>query len=79
MVTSARPGDAEAKCFEHRRPPVARLHGARLVDDSGRPVPVGVEGELELFGPQLCVGYLDPGAQRRVHERRLRAVRAISA
>lgn len=32
----------------------------RVVDDAGRPVPAGVEGEIELFGPQLCVGYLDP-------------------
>jgi cyclohexanecarboxylate-CoA ligase len=31
----------------------------RLVDDTGRPVPPGVEGEIEVFGPQLCVGYLD--------------------
>src|SRR6185436_2213839 len=33
---------------------------ARLVDDAGRPVATGVEGEIEAFGPQLCVGYLDP-------------------
>jgi cyclohexanecarboxylate-CoA ligase len=33
---------------------------ARLVDENGRPVAPGVEGEIEVFGPQLCVGYLDP-------------------
>src|SRR5262249_44462939 len=33
---------------------------ARIVDDEGRPVAAGVEGEVEAFGPQLCVGYLDP-------------------
>ena len=33
---------------------------ARLVDDYGRPVGPGVEGEIEAYGPQLCVGYLDP-------------------
>lgn len=32
----------------------------RAVGDDGRPVGPGVEGELELYGPQLCVGYLDP-------------------
>jgi non-ribosomal peptide synthetase component E (peptide arylation enzyme) len=32
----------------------------RAVDDAGRPVATGVEGELELYGPQVCVGYLDP-------------------
>jgi cyclohexanecarboxylate-CoA ligase len=31
----------------------------RTVDDAGRPVAPGVEGEIELFGPQLCVGYVD--------------------
>jgi cyclohexanecarboxylate-CoA ligase len=31
----------------------------RVVDDAGRPVPAGREGEIELFGAQLCVGYLD--------------------
>jgi acyl-CoA synthetase (AMP-forming)/AMP-acid ligase II len=33
---------------------------ARLVDDDGRPVSAGSEGEVEAYGPQLCVGYLDP-------------------
>jgi cyclohexanecarboxylate-CoA ligase len=32
---------------------------ARLVDPAGHPVGVDVEGELEIYGPQLCVGYLD--------------------
>jgi non-ribosomal peptide synthetase component E (peptide arylation enzyme) len=32
---------------------------ARLVDDAGRQVPPGTEGEIEAFGPQLSVGYLD--------------------
>ncbi|MCU0682535.1 MAG: AMP-binding protein [Polyangiaceae bacterium] len=30
---------------------------ARLVDDEGRPVPAGAEGELCLRGPSLCSGY----------------------
>src|SRR5213079_463695 len=30
------------------------------VDEAGRPVAASVEGELQVYGPQLCVGYLDP-------------------
>src|SRR5204863_276399 len=33
---------------------------ARLADEAGRPVGPNVEGELLVYGPQLCVGYLDP-------------------
>ncbi len=59
MVTSGRPDDPAEKCFEtDGRPSPACI--VRAVDDAGRPVPAGVEGELELFGPQMCVGYLDP-------------------
>jgi cyclohexanecarboxylate-CoA ligase len=53
-----------------REDPEEKLHGtdgrpapgsvARLVDDDGKPVPAGVEGEIQAYGPQLCVGYLDP-------------------
>jgi len=32
----------------------------RITDDAGKPVAPDVEGEVELFGPQLCVGYVDP-------------------
>jgi cyclohexanecarboxylate-CoA ligase len=31
----------------------------RVVDEHGRVVPPNVEGDLEAYGPQLCVGYLD--------------------
>jgi len=58
ILSCGAPGDPEEK-----------LHGtdgrpspgctARLVDDAGRPVARGVEGEIEAYGPQLCVGYLD--------------------
>jgi len=58
ILSCGAPGDPEEK-----------LHGtdgrpspgctARLVDDAGRPVAPGVEGEIEAYGPQLCVGYLD--------------------
>jgi cyclohexanecarboxylate-CoA ligase len=33
----------------------------RVVDADGASLPPGAEGEIEAFGPQLCVGYLDPG------------------
>jgi acyl-coenzyme A synthetase/AMP-(fatty) acid ligase len=58
MVTSGRPGDPDEKCFgtDGRPSPGCTV---RAVDDAGRPVGHGVEGELELFGPQMCVGYLD--------------------
>jgi cyclohexanecarboxylate-CoA ligase len=59
MVTSGRPGDPTEKCHgtDGRASPGCTV---RAVDDAGRPVAAGVEGELELFGPQLCAGYLDP-------------------
>ena len=58
MFTSAALDDPEAKRYgtDGRPVPGAR---ARLVDDEGRPVGANVEGEIEAFGPQLCVGYLD--------------------
>jgi cyclohexanecarboxylate-CoA ligase len=31
-----------------------------LVDEHGVPVAAGSEGVIEAYGPQLCVGYLDP-------------------
>jgi cyclohexanecarboxylate-CoA ligase len=59
MVTSGRPGDPVEACHgTDGRPSPGCI--VRVVDEAGRPVPSGVEGELELFGPQLCVGYLDP-------------------
>jgi cyclohexanecarboxylate-CoA ligase len=58
MFTSGRPGDPEDKLDGTDGRPVP---GAvvRLVDEAGRPVCAGVEGEVEAYGPQLCVGYLD--------------------
>src|SRR5207244_12613716 len=31
-----------------------------LCDGTGRPCPPAVEGEIEAYGPQLCVGYRGP-------------------
>ncbi|MGH7805391.1 MAG: class I adenylate-forming enzyme family protein, partial [Candidatus Binatia bacterium] len=63
FVTTARPGDPEDKCVltDGRPGPGCRI---RVVDDSGRDVPVGTEGELLVFGPQLFVGYLDASLDR---------------
>jgi cyclohexanecarboxylate-CoA ligase len=59
MFTCGRPGDAEDKLLGTDGRPVPGAE-VRLVDESGRPVAAGGEGEVEAYGPQLCVGYLDP-------------------
>jgi cyclohexanecarboxylate-CoA ligase len=58
MFTSGRRGDSEQKLHGTDGCPVPGAV-ARLVDEQGRPVGTGVEGEIEAYGPQLCVGYLD--------------------
>src|SRR5439155_5592482 len=55
MFTSGAPGDPEEKRFGTDGRPVPGCT-ARL-GDAAR---AGDEGELEIYGPQLCVGYLDP-------------------
>ena len=59
MFTSGRLDDPEALRYGTDGRPVPGAD-ARLVDETGRSVPVGQEGEIEAYGPQLCVGYLDP-------------------
>jgi len=59
MSTAGTPDDPEEKLVTTDGRAVPGVD-VRVVDDAGRPVPPGVEGEIELFGPQLCVGYLDP-------------------
>src|SRR5947199_3477099 len=51
--------DPEAKRFGTDGRPVPGCV-ARLVDEAGRPLGPNAEGELLVYGPQLCVGYLDP-------------------
>ncbi len=49
----------------HKRGSVGQpvLHGAaRVVDDGGRPLPVGEVGELLLGGPHVCLGYFEDPA-----------------
>jgi len=59
MLTCGAPGDPRDRLDNSDGRP---LPGAtvRIVDDSGHPLPAGVEGEVEAHGPQLCVGYVDP-------------------
>ncbi len=59
MFTAGRPGDPEDKLHATDGRPVPGAI-ARLVDETGRVVAAGTEGEVEAYGPQLCVGYLDP-------------------
>jgi cyclohexanecarboxylate-CoA ligase len=63
MATAGRRGDPpEALCGTDGRPsPGVEL---RIVDDAGRTLGPGEEGEIELFGPQLFVGYADPALDR---------------
>jgi cyclohexanecarboxylate-CoA ligase len=58
MFTSGRRDDPENRRYGTDGRPVPGAL-ARLVDEAGRPVPAGTEGEIEAYGPQLCVGYLD--------------------
>ncbi|HJQ84563.1 MAG TPA: AMP-binding protein [Candidatus Binatia bacterium] len=59
VFTSGSPDDPEEKRFGTDGRPVPGAV-ARVVDDAGHSVGANVEGELEAYGPQLCVGYLDP-------------------
>jgi cyclohexanecarboxylate-CoA ligase len=59
MATSGRPDDPPEKRYETDGRPVPGVT-ARVVGEDGRAVAAGTEGDVELYGPQLCVGYLDP-------------------
>ena len=58
MVTTGRPDDAEGKRSgtDGRASPGCEV---RVVDGKGNAVAPGAEGEVEAFGPQLFVGYVD--------------------
>ncbi len=64
MLTSGRRDDPEEKCAntDGRPSPGCRV---RIVGPSGDILPPGVEGEIEAFGPQMCVGYLDAALTRQ--------------
>jgi len=58
VATSPRP-DADPAVLDHTvGPPVPGVR-VRVVDDDGREVPPGEEGELRLKGPQCFLGYVD--------------------
>jgi long-subunit acyl-CoA synthetase (AMP-forming) len=58
MFTSGTVADDEDVCvLTDGRPTPGCV--ARIVDAAGRPLAVGCEGEIEAFGPQLCLGYVD--------------------
>ncbi len=57
----AAPIDQHADCDGVAIPPSE----LRLVDDDGRPARSGEPGALELRGPDLCAGYLDPALDVR--------------
>ena len=59
MFSAGRPGDPEDRLFGTDGRPVPGCE-ARVTDDAGHRLAAGSEGELEIYGPQLCVGYLDP-------------------
>jgi acyl-CoA synthetase (AMP-forming)/AMP-acid ligase II len=58
MATVGRREDPEEKLVttDGRPAPGVTL---RVCDEAGRVMPPNVEGEIHLFAPQLCVGYLD--------------------
>jgi cyclohexanecarboxylate-CoA ligase len=58
MTTAGRRGDPLEKRMGTDGRPVPGVH-LRIVGDTGTPLPANSEGELEIFGPQLCVGYTD--------------------
>jgi len=59
MVTSGSAADPEDRCAQTDGRPSPGCH-VRVVGEAGTPLPAGSEGEIEVFGPQLCLGYLDP-------------------
>ncbi len=63
MLTTGRRDDPEEKrMYTDGRPSPGCT--VRIVDGSGAEVPAGSEGEIQAFGPQLCVGYLDAELNR---------------
>jgi cyclohexanecarboxylate-CoA ligase len=63
MFTSGTARDDEDVCVLTDGRPTPGC-SARIVGDDGRPLPPGQEGEVEAFGPQLCIGYVDAALDR---------------
>jgi cyclohexanecarboxylate-CoA ligase len=57
-VTTTGPDDPPARCSDSDGRPIDAAE-LRIVDEAGRPVPAGVEGEILARGPELFLGYHD--------------------
>lgn len=53
-----------SKIFATLGPPIA-ITELRIVDSEGKPVAAGVEGEIEVRGPQVFDGYIDNDEENR--------------
>ena len=62
MFSSGSAADPEEKCVATDGRVVAGGR-CRIVDGDGREQPAGGEGEIVVFGAQMCVGYLDAGLE----------------
>jgi cyclohexanecarboxylate-CoA ligase len=58
-ITTTGPDDPPARRIDSDGRPIGAAE-LRLVDDEGRPVPAGVEGEILARGPECFLGYHDP-------------------
>ena len=58
MFSSGAADDPEDKCVNTDGRVVSGGR-CRIVDEDGRDLPPGREGEILVFGPQMCVGYVD--------------------
>jgi cyclohexanecarboxylate-CoA ligase len=58
-VTTTGPGDPPARRVDGEGRPIGAAE-IRLVDDDGRDVPAGTEGEILARGPDCFLGYRDP-------------------
>jgi cyclohexanecarboxylate-CoA ligase len=57
-ITTTDAADAETMGIESEGRVIAPAE-LRIVDDAGRPLPAGAEGEVQARGPECCVGYAD--------------------
>jgi len=59
MICQGSPTDTDEQLATTEGAPVAGAQ-VRIVDEDGRPVPAGVDGEVRVRGPMVCKGYTDP-------------------
>ena len=57
-ITTTDAADAETMGIESEGRVIAPGE-LRIVDDAGRPLPAGAEGEVQARGPECCVGYAE--------------------